>query len=132
MVNEMVVTYGLTGRVLPIASMMPPTVDTTAKATLSAVVTAGEAEICRAAAAGVTMSARTSRAPMIWIAVATARPSVSMNATESRRTGTPRAAATSGSRLAKVRGRHMTVSDMITIADTASSQAIRGVSTATI
>src|SRR6476469_8443900 len=91
----------------PSASRMPPTDDVVANATDSAGTRTGEAVTRIAAAAGVLTIDSTSSAPTVWTDIATANPSTSMNAGESSRTGTPRAAAASGSVLAKVSGRHM-------------------------
>ena len=57
-----------------------------------------------------TSSANTSSAPVICAVSATAAPSSTRNATDSARTGTPRAAATSGSTEANSSGRPITAS----------------------
>ena len=84
--------------------------DVVANSTDSTGTSTGEAVTRIAAAAGVQTIDSTSSAPTIWIDIATVSPSTSMNTGESSRTGTPRAAAASGSVLAKVSGRHMTTS----------------------
>lgn len=88
--NEIVVTYGLTGMLDPIDSMIPPTTDTVANTTLSTGASTGDAVTRTAAAAGVQSSASTSSAPTTCTDTATARPSTSMNSRDSARTGTPR------------------------------------------
>src|SRR5690606_30778933 len=120
--NEIVVTYGLIGMLDPSDSRIPPTTDTVAKAALSTGTSTGDAVTRTAAAAGVHSSASTSSAPTICTDTATARPSTSMKIGDSARTGTPRAAATSGSRLANVSGRHMTARQTRTTAEVPSSQ----------
>lgn len=120
------------GMLLPSASRMPPSIETTANSTLSSGSRIGEAVTRAAAAAGVTTRVRTSRAPTICTDRATVRPRSSMKTKESVRTGTPRASATSGSALAKVSGRQMSARATRTNAEVLSSQVISGVSTATI
>ncbi len=112
----MVVTYGLMGMLLPSASMIPPTMLASANSTLSETTTRGVDETRIAAAAGVTRSESTSSAPTIWMETAVPSPSRIMNTMESRRTGTPRAAATSGSTLANISGRQTTASPTMTTA----------------
>ncbi|MCY1236551.1 hypothetical protein D9M72_492090 [compost metagenome] len=98
----------------PRASMMPPTVAVTAKATLR-ITTSGGDEVTRsAAAAGVISRASTRSAPTTWMDSATLIPSSTIKPMPSVRTGTPRASATSGSTLAKVSGRQMATSAIIT------------------
>src|SRR5437868_1413328 len=58
-----------------------------------------------AVAAGVTSSAKTSSAPVIWLVSATERPSTSRKPRPTSRTGTPPARAMSGSTEAKSNGR---------------------------
>ena len=64
-----------------------------------------------AVAGGTTSIAKTRSTPVIWLASATARPSTTRNTIERKRTGTPRAAATSGSMDANSNGRPITASD---------------------
>ena len=97
--------YGLMGSEPPIASRMPPTAETKPKIMLSTGTSTGELDTRRAAAAGVTSRASTRSAPMTCTETATASPRSTMKMKESRRPGTPRACATSGSRLSNVRGR---------------------------
>ncbi len=125
-------TYGLMGTDDPSASSIPPTIAVSAKPTDSSGTTNGEELIRVAAAAGVTSRASTSRAPTICTLIATASPRTSMNTGDSRRTGTPRAAATSASREANSSGRHMTSSATRTTADRTASDTSCGLSTATI
>ena len=99
--------YGLTGSVPAIASRMPPTAETNPKAADSSGTDSGPVATRIAAAAGVTRSAITSRAPMMWTATATISPSRSMNPNEIAVTGTPRAAADCGSRESKRSGCQM-------------------------
>ena len=101
-------TYGLIGMELPSASSVPPTMATVPNPTLSATVTLGDAVTRIAAAAGVHTMLNTSNAPTTWTDAAIASPRTSMKIGERSRTGTPRAAATSGSRLANRNGRHIT------------------------
>ena len=68
----------------------------------------GRAVSCCAAAAGATRSANTRSAPVIWLVAATASPSRSRKPSESARTGTPAARATSPSTDAKRSGRPAT------------------------
>src|SRR6478752_293230 len=118
MVNETVVTYGLIGMPsAPSASMIPPTVDVVANATDSTGTSTGDAVTLIAAAAGVQTIDSTSSAPTTWTDIATVSPSTSMKTGESSRTGTPRAAAASGSTLAKVSGRHITTRATTTISE---------------
>ena len=56
---------------------------------------------------GVTNSASTSSAPIVFTDIATVNPSTIMKIGDSARTGTPRAAAISGSTVANINGRHM-------------------------
>src|SRR5690348_934660 len=110
--------YGLIGMPSePIAIMMPPTVDAVANSTDRTGTSTGEAVTRMAAAAGVHTIDNTSSAPTTWIDIATVNPSTSMNAGDSSRTGTPRAAAASGSVLANTSGRHMTSSASTTATD---------------
>src|SRR3954468_16578055 len=132
MANEIVVTNGLIGIEPPTASRMPPTADTTANTVLSTGASTGEAVTRNAAAAGVTSRESTSRAPTTWTARDTARPSRRVKAIDSAPAGTPRAAATSGSTLANIRGRQTTAIPASTTIDTTVSQPSRTVSTATI
>src|SRR5690606_12739255 len=106
--NEIVVTYGLIGMLDPSDSRIPPTTDTVAKAALSTGTSTGDAVTRTAAAAGVHSSASTSSAPTICTDTATARPSTSRKIGDSARTGPPRAAATSGARVAHGSGGDMT------------------------
>ena len=76
--------------------------------------------ICCAVAAGITSSAKTSSAPVIWLTSAAAQPSRTRKTVLSSRTGTPRAAATSGSTVAKNNGRAISASTAIAAAATAS------------
>ena len=89
---------------------MPPTAETKPKIMLSTGTSTGDDDTLSAAAAGVTSRASTSSAPMICTETATVRPSSVMKTMLSARLGTPRALATSGSRLSKVRGRHTMIS----------------------
>ena len=57
-----------------------------------------------------TSSASTSNAPTTCTAIATVSPSTIMKIGDSARTGTPRAAAISGSTVANINGRHMIAS----------------------
>ena len=66
---------------------------------------AGRAVRRCAVAAGMTSRANTSRAPVIWVVAAAARPSSTRKAPPSSRTGTPWTAATAGSIEANSRGR---------------------------
>ena len=88
----------------------PSQVTTTAIATDNSTPRAGRAVSRDAAAAGATSRANTSRLPVTWLAPAAATPSSTRNAVESRRTGKPRARATSGSTVAKSSGRAMAAS----------------------
>ncbi len=74
-------------------------------ATESAIPKAGRDVSCCAVAAGVTSSANTRSAPVIWLVSATDSPSTSRNAVPSNPTGTPAARATSASTDAKNNGR---------------------------
>jgi hypothetical protein len=78
------------------------------------------------------MTLSTKSAPTTCTDIATASPSTSMNNGASARTGTPRAAATSGSRLANINGRHITATATRTTTEIPSSQPSAGESTATI
>src|SRR3954454_13810525 len=100
---------------------MPPNIAVTAKATLSTGTRTGEAVTRIAAAAGVETIVRTRRAPTTWTDLATVSPSRSMNTGESRRTGTPRAAASSGTVLANVSGRHTAISPATTTTEVTTS-----------
>ncbi len=66
---------------------------------------AGRAVTSCAVAGGRSKRAKTSNAPVIWLASAAVAPSTSRNAASRRRTGTPCAAATSGSIDANSSGR---------------------------
>ena len=110
--------YGLTGMLsAPSESRIPPTVDVVANSTDSTGTRVGDAVTRIAAAAGVQTIDSTSSAPTTWIDIATVRPSTSMNTGDSNRTGTPRAAAASGSVLANINGRHITASATTTSTD---------------
>src|SRR5579875_2766890 len=109
--------YGVGGSPsAPSDSRIPPVVDTVANTTDSTGTSAGEAVTRSAAAAGVDTIERISNAPTTGIDTAIVTPSNTMNSGDSSRTGTPRAAAASGSVLAKVSGRQMTTSAAITSA----------------
>ncbi len=84
---------------------IPPSVETSAIAMLSRSASPGRAVSRCAAAAGVITSVRTSRTPTTWIASAVVSASRRKIATDSARSGTPRAAAISGSTLEKNSGR---------------------------
>ena len=86
-------------------SRIPPSVETSAMATLSSRASVGRPVRRCAAAAGVITSVSTSRTPTTWIASAVVSASRRKIATESARRGTPRAAAISGSTLEKNSGR---------------------------
>ena len=82
------------------------------------------AVISCAVAAGATSSANTSSAPVICAVAATVSPSASMNASETRRTGTPLARATGSSTEANSSGRPTTAKN-----PNATTQTIASVST---
>ena len=86
---------------------MPPTAETKPKAAASTGTAIGPVAMRIAAAAGVTSSAMTSSAPMMWTLTATMSPSSSMNASETAVVGTPRAAADCGSSESKRSGRQI-------------------------
>ena len=109
----MLVTYGLIGSEPASASIMPPTMEASAKSTESSSVRSGEAVTCIAAAAGVISRASTSSEPTTCTDSATAIPSTTMKTSERKRIGTPFARATSGSREAKLRGLHTIISRAI-------------------
>src|SRR5436190_810939 len=132
MTNAMVVTYGLIGIAVPTAMRMPPTIETNANTTDRTGTHNGEALTLVAAAAGTQSSASTSSAPTTWTDSATAQPSSSMNTEPSARVGTPRATATSASRLANMRGRQITASTPRTSTEVATISVSRAASTATI
>ncbi len=111
---------------------MPPTTEVTAKQVASTGTQMLDAVTRMAAAAGVTSKDSTSSAPTICTDMATARPSTTMKIGDSARTGTPLAAAISGSTVANINGRHMTVSEPRTTTVITDSQTSCGSSTATI
>ncbi len=84
---------------------MPPVVEVSARATEAARARTGRVVSRWAAAAGVTMRVSTSSTPVTWMVAATAAASRTMNSTAGARTGTPRAAAASGSTEANHSGR---------------------------
>jgi hypothetical protein len=86
-------------------STMPPTAETSAKTTDATIVTAGETKTRAAAAAGVINNDITNSAPTICTPCAATTPTSAANTMPSPRTGTPRAAATSGSTVANSSGR---------------------------
>ncbi len=86
----------------------------TAKTTLSTTSTTGEDVTRSAAAAGVMSNASTRSAPTTWMDSATLTPSRTIKISARVRTGTPRASASSGSRLAKLSGRQMATSAAMT------------------
>ena len=99
--NEIVVTNTDTGTPGASDRTMPPTADISAKTTEAAIVAAGETKTRAAAAAGVINSDITSSAPTICTPCAATTPTSAANTMPIARTGTPRAAATSGSTVAK-------------------------------
>jgi hypothetical protein len=105
MANEIVVTNTDTGTPGASDSRMPPTAETSANTTDAAMVAAGEMNTRAAAAAGVINSDITNSAPTICTPYAAATPTSAANTMPSARTGTPRAAATSGSTVANSIGR---------------------------
>src|SRR4051794_5743385 len=115
----------------PSASRIPPTVDAVAKTIDRTGTSTGDAVTRMAAAAGVQITDRTSSAPTTCTDIATVSPRTSMNSGESKRTGTPRAAADSGSVLANVSGRHITAMATSTTTETPRSALSWTVSTAT-
>ena len=91
--------------------------DASANSTDRIRVRTGEAVTCIAAAAGVISSASTSSEPTTCTDSATAIPRITMNTRDRKRIGTPLARATSGSREAKLSGRHtITSREIITTA----------------
>ena len=102
--------YGLTGSVPMIASRMPPTAETKPNSAASSGTDSGPDAMRIAAAAGVTSSAMTSRAPMMCTLTATMSPSSSMNPSDTAVVGTPRAAADCGSSESKRSGRQISSS----------------------
>ncbi len=84
---------------------MPPTAAISANTTDATIVVMGELNTRPAAAAGVINSDITSSAPTICTPWAAATPTSAANTMPSARTGTPRAAATSGSAVANSSGR---------------------------
>ena len=100
--------YGLTGSVPAIARRMPPTAETKPNAVASSGTESGPEAMRIAAAAGVTSSAMTRSAPMMWTLTATTSPSSSMKTSDTAVVGTPRAAADCGSSESKRSGRQMT------------------------
>ena len=84
---------------------MPPTRASSANATASAVASSGFAVTRAAAAPGAIITESTMIAPTIGTASAVVSPMSTANSSDSMRTGTPRAAATSGSVLANSSGR---------------------------
>src|SRR5690242_21949588 len=86
-------------------STRPPTADTSANTTEVTIAAAGDETTRAAAAAGVINKDITSSAPTICTAWAATTPTRAANTMPSAWTGTPRAAATSGSTVANSSGR---------------------------
>src|ERR1700755_816581 len=86
-------------------SMMPPTAEISANTTEATIAATGDAPTRAAAAAGVISKDITSNAPTICTACAATTPTSAANTMPRPRTGTPRAAATSGSTVANSSGR---------------------------
>ena len=83
-----------------------------------------------AVAGGPTISAKTSSTPTICALSETASATIARNATETKRTGTPLASASSGCRLAKISGRMIAASAARVMAPSPARVAIMPRSTA--
>src|SRR5699024_7945731 len=110
MANEIPATNTLTGSPGANENTTPPTADSSANNTDNNVTRAGLAVTRIAAAAGVIINDITSNAPTSCTPSTLAMPRSTANNTPNARTGTPRAAATTGSTLANTNGRGITVS----------------------
>ena len=100
MTNEIVVTNGLTGSPGAREATSPPTAETVAKTALSRTATTGFDVTRTAAAPGVMSSAMSSSAPTICTPWDATTPSSAAKTTARSRTGTPAAAASTGSTVA--------------------------------
>src|SRR6478609_623746 len=103
--NEIVATKTDTGTPGASDSTIPPTAANSANSTEVAIAAAGAVTTRAAAAAGAISNDITSSAPTIWTAWAATTPTSAANTIPNARTGTPRAAATSGSTVANSNGR---------------------------